>query len=195
MPVRWRTHDGAAKRRKLAGTYPNANDPLAAARRFWCGRAPGRAEDFTAPAGTVAITLDVQGWLSTVLIDASKVVDIDGKLTAGMMRLDYSVIVRTVAHEFVEIRKSGDDTRLTGVGLGALWTALHHPASGERMRRAISAALRKNGKAHISWHCGPHGLAMSLSKGYVDQEPLMKAAPRDRMFVYPADDDEPERGH
>jgi hypothetical protein len=44
LTVPWITHDGAARRRKLAGIYPTPGDPLTAARRFWCGRNPVRAE-------------------------------------------------------------------------------------------------------------------------------------------------------
>jgi hypothetical protein len=52
---------GEARRRKIAGTYPSPDNPIAAARRFWCGRDPGPVEDFRAPEGTVAIIFDIEG--------------------------------------------------------------------------------------------------------------------------------------
>ena len=67
---------GEARRRKLAGTHPQS-DPLEDLRRFWCGRQPGPVEEFTAPVGTIAITLDVQGVApTTAMLDAAKVVDL-----------------------------------------------------------------------------------------------------------------------
>ena len=60
---------GEAKRRKQAGTYPEPDDPLEAVRRFWCGRSAGPAEEFRAPVGTVAVTLDVQGAAPSILHD------------------------------------------------------------------------------------------------------------------------------
>ena len=130
---------------------------MKAARRALGERGPVLAEDFVCPDGLVAITLDVSGYLSTVLIDPAKLVDVDAALTTAAARSDYRTIVRAIALEFVASRKRGDDSRLPGVGVGALWCALNHPASGQAMRRTLSAALRKNGKAHLTWHCGPHG--------------------------------------
>ena len=53
---------GQAKRRRLAGSIP--------------------AEDFEAPPGSVTITAQVDGWISSLVIDAAKIVDIDAQVGA-----------------------------------------------------------------------------------------------------------------
>ena len=58
------------------------------------------------------------------------------------------------------------------------------------MRRQISAALRKKAKAHLTWHVGPHGLALTVAERYVDMEPLAKAAPKNVMVVYESESED-----
>jgi hypothetical protein len=184
---------GEVKRCKTAGTYPAQDDPLAAVRRFWCGRTDGgRVEDFRAPEGTIAITLDVQGVApSTCIVDAARVVDVIAevnRLTAGM---DYYRVVRFVGSQFLKAKQTGDDAAFKWIGLACLWTALHHPKVGADLRKAISDGLRKDGKAHISWRFSPTtGLAMPLSEKFVDLEGLAALAPQDSVIAYivPSDD-------
>jgi hypothetical protein len=54
----------------------------------------------------------------------------------------------------------------------ALWSALHHPTCGGRMRAAVSTSLRKDGKAHVTWRFGPDELALALADGFVDLDGL-----------------------
>ena len=63
-------------------------------------------------------------------------------------------------------------------------------------RQAVSTALRHEGKAHITWYFGKHGLGVSLAKGFVDMDRLGEHAPNDTMVVYTARDAiDNERGH
>ena len=186
---------GEARRRKQAGTYPKPDDPFEAVRQFWCGRSrqAGPAEDFRAPVGTVAVTLDVQGaGPSTCIIDAANLVDAISELNRRLAGLDYHASVRFVASEFLKAKARGDDDTLSSVGLLCLWTALHHPKQGAAMRDAVSEALRRDGKTHITWQYSPTtGLAMALSEKFVDLEKIAAIAPKDTVYSYraPRDDE------
>ncbi len=80
---------GEAKRRKMAGEYPDANDPLTAAKRSWCGRGPVPVEDFRVPEGLLAITFDVAGAApSTCMISVAGLVEAMERATE-IMRLPY----------------------------------------------------------------------------------------------------------
>lgn len=188
---------GQARRRKLAGNYPSADDAFAAARRFWCSRDNVAAEDFVAPVGTVAITIDVEGIAPTTLMfDATKVAEIEAKAKELAAGLSYRPAVGNFAKMFVDARKQQDDRELTAIGIGILWSAFNHPQSGDQMRRRVSAALRKDGKAHITWHFSlRHGLAISLGEGFVDLEQIIAKAPKDRVIVYAPPSTDTEQSH
>lgn len=185
---------GEARRRKLAGTYPKPDDPFEAVRQFWCGRSQtsGPVEDFRAPAGTIAVTLDVKGAApSTCMIDATKMVDMIGDVNRLFAGLEYYAGVRAVATAFREAKRAGDDAALMAIGPLCLWTALHHPKTGASMREAVSDTLRCKGKAHLTWqYSADTGLAMALAEKFVDLEDLAKKVPKDRVWSYvpPRDD-------
>lgn len=188
---------GEARRRKLAGTSQKPNDPLEAARRFWCGRNPIAAADFVAHEGTVAITFDVQGvHPATCSIDAAQLVPLLDGVAEYAARLSYYGLVRHIAGEFTKAKRTGDDGPFQWIGIAGLWTAFNHPKSGDAMRQAVSENLRQDGKAHISWHYGPNGLGMALSKQFVDLEPMAAVALKDRVTTYTAPDAKPQKpGH
>jgi hypothetical protein len=196
--VRWRTHDGAAKRRKLAGSYPDT-PALAAPRRLFGERAEVPAGQLEVPPGLLGITIDVEGVApSTVMFDMGRVTEIEAEAATLARRhgIKYYAVVRALAEQFGQVRRRGDDRGLTGIGIGILWTCFNHPTTGERMRRAVSTALRRDGKAHITWYFGEHGLGVSLAKGFVDMEQLGEHAPKDAVVVYTARDAiDDERGH
>jgi hypothetical protein len=130
-----------------------------------------------------------------VLLDPAKLVEVEAELTIAAARTDYRSIVRAVAHRFVDSRKRDDDRHLPGLGLGALWTALNHPQSGQKLRQTVSSMLRREGKAHISWHCGKHGLAIAAAGRFIDLGPLAAEVPRRTMVMFAEDRDDGERGH
>ena len=89
---------GEAKRRRTSSA---ADDRLATAHRLWCGRTSGQVEDFRAPEGTIAITIDVQGASSTtLLIDATTLVDLVDEVERYAGNLDYRPLVRFIARDF-----------------------------------------------------------------------------------------------
>jgi hypothetical protein len=58
------------------------------------------------------------------------------------------------------------------------------PSPSPSMSRVIRHAHAWDGKAHISWHVGPDGLAMALAEGFVDMEGWAALAPQDSVTVY-----------
>jgi hypothetical protein len=170
---------GEAKRRRQAGTVPLLDNPPEALHRFWCGRPDaGPVEDFRAPIGTVAITLDIHGAApSTCLIDATKLVDVMGDIGRLSEARDYYWVVRAIASEFLRAKQTGAEAPFLSLGLAAFWTALHHPQLGAPMRDAVSESLRRRGRAHITWQFSPTtGLAMALAEAFVDLEGVAELA-------------------
>ena|SRR5208282_3379983 len=106
-------------------------------------------------------------------------------VTAGET-VNYYAMVRGVAGDFADARKSGDENTMTGLCLLALWTAFNHPKSGEAVRKMVSAKLREKGKVHVTWRYGKDGLAVAVGDKYGDMEKIAKAAPKDRVTVVQA---------
>ena len=184
---------GEAKRRRTSSA---ADDRLATAHRLWCGRTSGQVEDFRAPQGTIAITIDVQGASSTtLLIDSTTLVDLVDEIERYAGNLDYRPLVRFIARDFVRARRSNDTLRFRGIGAAVVWSALNHPDLGEVMRKGVADALRRDNRAHITWRYSPNsGLAMAVSDRGVDLEGVTTAAPKDTvMSVFNPRDDESER--
>jgi len=179
---------GEARRRKAAQAtrMPDGKD-FAARRRFWCGQDVGPVEDFVAPFGTVAITIDVQGVApSTCMLDASSIAGVVDQVHQLASSLDYRSLVRHVAAEFAKAKRPGGDaSAFEWLGIVILWTALHHPDIGRDMRDGVSDALCREGKAHITWQFSPSsGLAMALGPGFIDLEPIAAAAPQGAVLKY-----------
>jgi hypothetical protein len=182
---------GEARRRQQAGTNPKQDDPLVALRRFWCGRDRVAAEDFVAPEGVVALTLDVEGVdATTFVVDAAAIVAALDRVTDIARSLTYHQLVRLIARSFVEAKQAGDVTAFDWIGIAGLWTAFNHPQSGGLVRKAVSDSLRQEGKAHISWHVGPSGFAVALADKFVDLGHVTALAPQDRVTTHEA----PETG-
>lgn len=176
---------GEARRRQQTGTYPTQDDPQAALHRFWCRREPVAATVFVAPVGTIAITIDVENVAPcSCLLDAAKIMTVLDQVTAIARGMPYSSLVHAIAAQFTRAKLKGDDAALCGIGVAALWAAFHHPQGGAAMRQAVSDALRRDGKAHITWRFGPAGLAMALAERFVGIDHLASLAPQDRVTVY-----------
>ena len=147
-------------------------------------------EDFVVPEGIVAITLDVSGANPvTCQIKANQFTDLMTKVDKISQGRDYHDTARMNAAAFLEAKRNNDDDVLTSVGVVAAWTALNHPQSGEAMRQKLSDALRREGKAHISWHVSPKGLFIGLGERFLDLEPIAKKAPKDAVITFDPDDD------
>ena len=190
---------GEARRRKLAGNYPEQND-FAAVRKFWCGREPVPADEFVAPVGTLAITFDVAGSLpATWLFDVARIVELEAKaeatLKASGMR-PYRDFGAGLAAVYVKERPRQVEKTMSGIGLGGLWTALNHPELGAAMRVKVSESLRTRGTAHITWRFDKqHGFALVLADHFVDLDAVASIAPKDCVICYVSASTDTEQRH
>jgi hypothetical protein len=130
---------------------------------------------FRAPPGTVAITLDVRGTPpSTIVFAAAELVDATAK--AARLGLNYYRAVPFIARQFQRARRRGNGATVRSAALLALWSALHHPTVGVQMRAVVSDALRRDGRAHLTWNFSRrHGLAIGVGQTFVDLDAI--AAP------------------
>jgi hypothetical protein len=180
---------GEARRRKLAANRP-ADNSLEAIRRLWCSRSDGPVEDFVAPVGTVSITFDIVGTApSTCMIDASQITGLMASVTKLTTGISYHSLVRRIAGEFLNAKQTGNDQPLSWIGIAGVWTAMHHPKTGDAIKLKVADALRRDGKAHITWHFNPAaGLGIAIADGFIDLEALIKEAPTDTVVAAVAAD-------
>jgi hypothetical protein len=118
-------------------------------------------------------------------------IEAEANALASRRGLDCRAAIRGFAEEFVRLRKRGDDRKLHGIGIGILWTCFAHPQSGERMRKALSAMMRRGERVHITWRFSRRtGLAISLAGKFIDMEKLAEAAPKDAMVMFATKQDD-----
>jgi hypothetical protein len=151
---------------------------------------PGALESFTAPNGTIAITLYVEGAEPrTALVDADDIVDMVDRVNRLVAGEDYRAIVKFVAKEVQRATHQALDEDekievLAAIGPLALWTALNHPEKGEGVRRAISPMLRRLGCCHLTWHFEQaRGFELSLSNQFMNLDGLIAVIPPNASSV------------
>jgi hypothetical protein len=140
---------GEAKRRKMHPDTPK-------------GSAGMPVEDFRVAVGMVGLTLDLHGVAPvSIQVETAK---LDEVLVGCERSLKLSSHTRHDVKTHVRIRRliiqglqqaksTGDDRAMTGIGMAGLWCALNHPTGHENIRRQVSEALRRTGKAHITMSC------------------------------------------
>jgi hypothetical protein len=157
-----------------------------ALRECWtaCFFDPGALQSFTAPDGTIAITLDVEGAEPrTALVNAEDIVDMVDRVSRLVAGEDYRAVVKFVAREVQRAAHQivCEDEKLellAAIGPLALWAALNHPTQGTGMRRALSDMLGRQGCAHLTWHHEiARGLALSPSDVFMDLHNLIAVTP------------------
>ena len=146
------------------------------------------------PDGKVALTLDVEGAKRvTSMLDAR---DLEPLLAAmaslsTMRTRSYHDLVRFIVAELPGLSGGEDEAKFRAlVGIG-LWTALSHPAGGDRMRKEISTFVHERGSAHVTWHFGNDGFAVSICGQFSDLRSVTAWAPKGRITVYGAPDGGP----
>jgi hypothetical protein len=171
--------------RRQAGTY-DPGHRLNALRSLWCSCwfDVGNVEDFRAPEGTIALTLDVEGALfTTALLNAADIVDLVDRVDQFVVGQDYHSLARSLARQVLRaahqlVCQDAKLEVLCAVGPVAVWSALNHPQQGTGMRRALSDMLARKGSAYLTWHQEHvRGLAMGLSDVYMDLHNLIAVIP------------------
>jgi hypothetical protein len=93
-------------------------------------------------------------------------------------------MVGWLTKQFANAKRRDERSDFPSLGIAIMWSALHRPQLGEMMREKVSEVLRRDGKAHISWHFSPTaGPAIAVGDSFADLERLAKAAPRDRVMA------------
>ena len=72
------------------------------------------------------------------------------------------------AAEFRRAKVAGCSANMPGLGLLGAWLAINHPTGGDAVRRAVSAAMRRDGWAHVTFCLSAAGLAIALAPRFVD---------------------------
>ena len=97
---------------------------------------------------------------TTWVFDASKLADLMADVDKAATGIDYRPTVGWLTKQFVNAKRRDERSEFPSLGIAFMWSALHHPQSGEMMRAKVSEVLRRDGKAHISWHSPTAGLAI-----------------------------------
>lgn len=135
------------------------------------------------PTGKIAVTLDMAGFDPWSVVVAAS--DLD-KLVSEMNKMVHSttgpghavqthvLVRRSVGAAF----QSGDNDAKKDMMLTLLWLALNHPHHADQMRAAMSEALRRDGKAHLSVTVDGGGTwVFGLADKFIDASPIIAALP------------------
>lgn len=137
------------------------------------------------PTGRIAVTLDVAGFdpCSVVVAasDPDKLVGEMNKMVCSTIGPRHAVQTHVLVRRSVEAAfQSGDNDAKKNMMLTLLWLALNHPHHADQMRAAMSEALRRDGKAHLSVTVDAGGTwAFGLVDKFIDASPVIAALPED----------------
>ena len=151
------------------------------------------------PAGKIAVTLDMAGFDPCSIVVAAT--DLE-KIVAGVDAMARDTIgPRRVVRTHVLMRESvvlamregGNDDR-QGRLMTLLWLALNHPHHGDQLRAAVSEALRRDGKTHLSVTVDPRGTwSFALAEKFVDTTPFIAVLPEDMPVSLSVGETPPDR--
>jgi hypothetical protein len=123
----------------------------------------------------VAVTLDFAPRPpSTVVIDATKLVDVLNRLDLAFAGVSYSSVLARFDRDFRKLRHG---KAMPGLELVPIWLAFRYPTGTEAVSRAVSDELRRTGSAHVTVHAGVEGgVAIAVAAGFVDLEKPLTAS-------------------
>jgi hypothetical protein len=132
-------------------------------------------EDFHVPPGHIAATLDFAPRPpSTVVIDATKLVDVLNRLDLAFAGVSYSSVLAMFGRDFHKLKHG---KAMPGFELVPFWLAFRYPTGAEAVSRAVSDDLRRSGAAHVTIHAGIEcGVAIAVAAGFVDLEKPLTAS-------------------
>ena len=86
----------------------------------------------------------------------------------------HALVRRSIGAAF----QGGDDNDKKTMMMTLLWLALNHPHHADQIRAAMSEALRRDSKAHLSVTVDAGGTwAFGLVDNFIDAAPLIAALP------------------
>jgi hypothetical protein len=140
-------------------------------------RKTGRAEDFRAPAGCCAITIDIVGLTPTsCVIENVKLADLVRGFDGFAAKRTYAEVLNLFVAAFRRLKAGHDEAE--SACLMAWWLAFRHPTGGASMTTAVSDMMALGERVHITLHVGAagRGLAIELSDRFVDLDLLAEHA-------------------
>ena len=146
-----------------------------------------RAEDFRAPAGCCAMTIDFVGLTPTSFtIESERLADLLQNLDSVTASRTYCEVLIWFNAEFRRLKAGHDDA--ANICLVAWWLAFRHPSGGAATVRAASSMMARDEPVHVTLHIGAdgHGVAVALSDRFVDLDRVAehaKAANLDATLV------------
>jgi hypothetical protein len=124
-------------------------------------RKPGRAEDFRAPAGCCAITIDIAGLTPTSLaIENVKLADVLQGFDGVTAKQTYAEVLNLFVAAFRHLKAGHDEA--ASACLLAWWLAFRHPAIGPSMTTAVSDRMARGDRVHITLHIGARGRGLTI---------------------------------
>ena len=145
----------------------------------------GRAEDFRAPAGYSAITVDFTGHTPTSFaIETIKLTDAVRSLDAVAANKTYAEVLSLFGAAFRRLKAGHNDATNTAC-LMAWWLAFRHPAGGPPMTDAISDMMARGERVHVTLHIGAggSGATIALSDRFVDLDQVARRAKAQKLGV------------
>jgi hypothetical protein len=137
----------------------------------------GRDQDFRAPTGCCALTIDFVGLTpSSFAIENVKLADVLQGLDGFAANRTYAEVLSLFGAAFRRLKAGHDDA--ANACLVAWWLAFRHPAAGPAMVRAVSLMMVRGEPVHVTLHVGAsgHGLTMALSDRFVDLDRVAEHA-------------------
>ena len=137
-------------------------------------RAATPVEDYRAPPGQIAMTFDFEGSdPSTIEIEAGSLVDTVTEIGKHVSGWSYQRALQMLGG-IHRAWKQGRPGTENGMLLG-FWAALHHPASGDAMRRKIAERMASGARVHITMFAGRDGgIAFTMGDSFVDLAELSR---------------------
>jgi hypothetical protein len=151
-------------------------------------------DEFGVPDGMVAFTLDVHdinpftlcieaAELIVMLRDIEQGLDPEGKACHDLEH--YAKLRSFLIATLRRANASGEDKMPPSMAV--LWCVFNHPEGSDVVRRRVSEALRRTGKAHITMACDvKERVAVAVSDKFVEMTQLMASAP-DTVRVWVAE--------
>ncbi len=107
------------------------------------------------PAGKAAVTLDMAGFdpcsIVVAATDLERVVAGADATDRGTIGPRHAVRTHVLMREAVVLAmREGSNDGKKAMLMTPLWLALNHPHRGDQLRTAMSEALRRDGKTHLS---------------------------------------------
>ena len=131
-----------------------------------------RLEEYQVPAGTIAVTFDIEGAKPCTLdLKVEQMEDCLGDAARACANQSVDTVIASIARHLprmIEDPHSFAPVQFAKVLSCGLWAVFNREPAGDTFRAAVAAEIRVRGKAHITWFCCSDGFATAVGTHYVD---------------------------